>query len=69
MNLDEEQSAQTVTNSLLVSVVDAARILSLSRSTVYELMYSGKLPSVKIGGSRRIRVMDLEAFVDEWPDA
>jgi excisionase family DNA binding protein len=35
-------------------VADVARFLKLSRSTVYHLMDTGVLPSVKIGRSRRI---------------
>ena len=53
------------TGRLLVTIVEASRLLSLSRSTVYELLYAGSLPSVKIGGARRIRRMDLEEFVRE----
>jgi excisionase family DNA binding protein len=38
----------------LITVVEAAKFLSLSRSTIYNLMDSGRLRYVKIGGSRRI---------------
>ena len=40
-------------DSLLVTVEEAARRLSLSRSSVYELLSAGNLLSVKIGASRR----------------
>jgi excisionase family DNA binding protein len=40
---------------VLVTVQEAARMLSLSRSTVYELIASGALPSVRVG-DRMIRV-------------
>ncbi|WP_295693300.1 helix-turn-helix domain-containing protein [Lapillicoccus sp.] len=36
----------------------------MSRSTVYELVRSGVLPSVRIGGSRRIRGEDLARYVE-----
>jgi len=49
---------------LLYRVTEVAAILSLSRSTVYELVLSGVLPSVRIGGSRRIRGEDLARYVD-----
>ena len=49
--------------ALLVTVVEAAEILGVGRSTIYELIYADALPSVKIGHSRRIRYADLEAFV------
>jgi excisionase family DNA binding protein len=42
---------------LLVRVEEAARILSLSRSTIYEMMDAGELPSVRRGSARRIPVV------------
>ena len=50
---------------LLFTVVEVAKILSLSRTKVYELLYAGELPSVKIGASRRVRRADLEKFVSD----
>jgi excisionase family DNA binding protein len=38
----------------LVTVPEAARFLSISRTAVYALMGSGSLPYVKIGRCRRI---------------
>ena len=48
---------------LLFTVVEVAHITKLSRTKIYELLYSGQLTSVKIGASRRIRRVDLQAFV------
>ncbi|HUZ41308.1 MAG TPA: helix-turn-helix domain-containing protein [Acidimicrobiales bacterium] len=48
---------------LLLTVKEAAWILQISRSTVYELLYAGLLLSVKIGTCRRIRRSDLENYV------
>ncbi len=48
---------------LLLRVSEAAQVLGICRSTVYELLYAGRIPSVKIGNARRIRQSDLEAFV------
>jgi excisionase family DNA binding protein len=50
-------------NKLLLRVPEAAESLSVSRAKVYELIRSGALPSVKIDGSRRIRLEDLRAYV------
>jgi excisionase family DNA binding protein len=50
-------------NPLLLTVKDVARILQISRTTVYELIYAGVLLSVKIGNCRRIRRSDLEDYV------
>jgi excisionase family DNA binding protein len=38
----------------LVTIGDAATFLRLGRSTVYQLLEAGQLPSVKIGRARRI---------------
>ena len=48
---------------LLLRPEDAADMLSLSRTTVYGLLRSGALRSVKVGGLRRIPVDALEEFV------
>ncbi len=49
---------------LLYKVSEVAAFLSLSRTTVYELVRSGALPSVRIGGARRVRGEDLARYVD-----
>lgn len=50
-------------NRLLLTPEEVAERLALGRSTIYELMRAGRIPSVKIGGSRRVTVRALEAFV------
>jgi excisionase family DNA binding protein len=53
----------TLAGRLLVTPVEAATALGISRTRVYELMAAGQLRSVKIGRSRRIPVKVLIAFV------
>lgn len=57
--------------AMLLKVPDVAVRLGLSRAKVYELMASGSLRSVRVGGSRRVRSQDLHDFVaqldEEWP--
>lgn len=48
---------------ILLRIEDAARLLSLGRTTVYLLMESGELPSIKCGSARRIPRAALEAWV------
>ncbi len=48
---------------LLVCPEDAARVLGVGRTKVYELMHSGALRSVRVGGLRRIPVAALAEFV------
>lgn len=47
----------------LFTVEAAAEFLSCGRSTIYELMATGRLPYVKLGRVRRIRRAELDAFV------
>lgn len=48
----------------LLTIERAAEALQLGRSKVYELIRRGDIPSVQIDGSRRVRVRDLEAYVE-----
>jgi excisionase family DNA binding protein len=50
-------------DALLLRVEEAARRLGLGRSATYLLIQRGALPSIKVGGSRRIVVSDLVEFV------
>ncbi|NTU81346.1 MAG: helix-turn-helix domain-containing protein [Chloroflexales bacterium] len=52
------------TQPLLIRIDEAARLLSLGRSTVYELVYKGELPVVKCGNARRIPLAALHAWID-----
>lgn len=49
---------------VLVTVVEAANMLSIARSHLYVQLQRGQLPSVLIGRSRRILVRDLEAYAE-----
>lgn len=60
----EQLKPEPAVEPLLVRVEEAARILSLSRSTVYEMMDAGELPSVRRGMARRIPVAALRAWVE-----
>lgn len=51
----------------MLTIQEAARRLSVGRSTVYSLLESGNLESVCIGRLRRIPVDYLDAFVRSRP--
>jgi len=61
---ERADAATTEAASLLLSIPAAARLLSIGRSTVYELIWKGDLTAIKIGRCVRIRRRDLEAYVD-----
>jgi excisionase family DNA binding protein len=48
---------------LLLKPEEAAAVLAVGRSKMYELMASGAIKSVKIGGCRRIPTAALEEYV------
>jgi excisionase family DNA binding protein len=48
----------------LLTVAQAVELLSLAPATIYRLMASGQLVSVKVGKSRRIPARCLNAFVN-----
>jgi excisionase family DNA binding protein len=50
-------------DELLCTPVEAAHALGMSRSTIYLLMESGDVPSVRIGASRRIPAEGLRRYV------
>lgn len=59
-----KQRVQAV-SKLLLTPEEAAELLSATRTRVYQLIASGALPSVKLGRSRRISLVALEAFVEK----
>ena len=50
---------------LLLTPEEVARVLSIGRSKVYELISNGELESLRIGASRRISVRAVERFIAE----
>lgn len=50
-------------DKLLLTPEDAALVLSIGRSKLYELLATGALRSVHIGTSRRIPAEELAAYV------
>jgi excisionase family DNA binding protein len=55
----------TTADRRLLTVVEAATELRVSRSTVYTLIRGGKLRTVKMGRATRIATEDLEACVQQ----
>ena len=51
-------------DKLLLTPTEAATVLGIGRSKVYELMRAGILGSVRIDTCRRVPAADLEALVE-----
>jgi excisionase family DNA binding protein len=47
---------------LLLTVAEAARLLGIGRTLMYELINTGAVASVQVGRLRRIRPTDLESY-------
>jgi excisionase family DNA binding protein len=50
---------------VLLSVEEAASVMSLGRSFIYDLVMRGEIASIKVGRTRRIPVMALQEFVNK----
>lgn len=53
----------------LLTVAEAQTALSISRPTLYRLMASGEIHSVKLGRSRRIPQSSLDDFIAALKEA
>lgn len=49
----------------LLTIKKTAELLMISRDSIYKLIYSGELPTIRVGRSRRIPVRDLRAWLEE----
>ena len=63
---DEELATPTgaVARRLLVTKAEAAEYLSVSVRTIERLVAAGQLPLLHIEGASRLRLVDVEAYVD-----
>jgi excisionase family DNA binding protein len=50
-------------NRMLLTPTEAAEVLGIGRSKLYELMRAGKVESVLIGAARRVPVEALDAYI------
>ena len=54
---------QTEETKKLLSAEDLARELGVGRTTAYSLLWSGAIPSLKLGRLRRVRRGDVEVYI------
>ena len=54
----------SVLQPLLLTPQEAARRLSIARSSLYSLLLTGEIVSLKIGRSRRVPLAALAEYID-----
>lgn len=59
----DASESDRLSNRLLCSVDEAASLLGVKRTFVFDLLASGQLPSCKLGRLRKIARADLDAYV------
>lgn len=58
-----------VAEKLLLRPQEAADTLGISRARLYQLLADGEIGSVKLGASRRVPAVELDAFVQRLRSA
>jgi excisionase family DNA binding protein len=53
---------------ILVSVADAAHMLSIGRTAAWELVRKQKIKSVKIGRTRRVPIAAIQEYIERLID-
>ena len=51
-------------NERLLKAFEVARILNISRSLVYRLIHTGKIPHIRINQAVRVHQDDLNKFIE-----
>ncbi|WP_225438701.1 helix-turn-helix domain-containing protein [Candidatus Frankia nodulisporulans] len=61
----QEHAAPISPATILLTVEQAAEQLTIGRTTLYALIRTGDIPSVRIGKLRRLRPADLTAYATQ----
>ena len=61
--MDVQKTPKDAADKILLTATETAQLLSLSRSTVYEMMAGDQLPVVRIGRAVRVPLDSLKDWV------
>jgi excisionase family DNA binding protein len=64
VNMYSEGGEQTPMDTLLLRPVEVGEQLRVSRAKAYELIASGQIPSIKVGGSTRVPADGLRDWIN-----
>ena len=53
-----------IVTTILYSIIDAAELLGVSRWTIMRMMDACELPTIQVGGSRKILRSDLDTWIE-----
>jgi excisionase family DNA binding protein len=51
-------------DTLLLKPIEVGNQLRISRAKTYELIASGEIPSIKVGGTTRVPAVALQQWID-----
>lgn len=63
--VDQLTPAPQFPEQLLLRPTEVARVLGIGRSTVYELIHAGELPTIHVGRAVRISRRAVEAWIEQ----
>ena len=69
MTGNDSPDARPSTTRRLLTIVEAADALRISRSSVYRLFDAGQLAWVQIGASRRVTSSEIDRFIAAHTEA
>ena len=53
----------------LLGINDITKLLGIGRNTAYKLINSGELPSIRLGRKRRVRLSDINEYINDKFDS
>jgi len=62
------RSTTMVTQPVLVTVDQVAKMLSIGRTAAWELVRQGKIKSIKIGRTRRVPIAAIQEYIERLMD-